>query len=243
MTTTAVATITESSKEIQSSDLMLNTNSFEQLQRIGTMFANSGLVPAHLRGKVADCTLAYYMAMRMGEDPIIVMQNIVSINGTAGWKTQYMIGRANRSGVLKNRIDWRSEGKGDLLKVTAFATLAATGTEISVSADMAMAKTEGWTKNTKYQSMPEHMLKWRSASMLIRLHCPEVMFGMYTADELETITIDAKEIPPHRLEPRKPGLEKLDQFVQEQAIEGEGIAQQATDAGKPDSAAPHQVGD
>ena len=29
------------------------------------------------------------------------------------------------------------------------------------------------------------MLKWRSAAFLIRLHCPEVMFGLPIADELE----------------------------------------------------------
>jgi hypothetical protein len=51
-----------------------------------------------------------------------------------------------------------------------------------------MAKAEGWTRNAKYQTMPEHMLRWRSATMLIRLFAPEVMLGIPAADELEDIT-------------------------------------------------------
>jgi hypothetical protein len=35
--------------------------------------------------------------------------------------------------------------------------------------------------------MPEHMLRWRSASMLIDLYCPDVMLGLPTVEEIETM--------------------------------------------------------
>ena len=172
-------------------NMLMNVDSFGQLQRVANMFANSSLVPAHLKGKVADCAIALYMAHRLNEDPLTVMQNIVIISGKASWLTQYMIGRANMSGAFKGRISWRSEGVKDALKVTAYATLADTGEEVSVAVDMTMAKAEGWTKNPKYSSMPEHMLRWRSASMLVKLYCPEVMLGIPSSVELEDQTIDA----------------------------------------------------
>lgn len=174
-----------------SANLLFDQGSFGQLQRVANMFANSQLVPAHLRGKVADCSIALYMAHRLNEDPLTVMQNIVVVNGRAGWMTQYMIGRANKSGVFKGRINWRSEGKGEGLVVTAFATLADTDEEVTATVSMSMAKAEGWTKNPKYSTMPEHMLKWRSAAMLVRLYAPEVMLGIPAAEDIPIIDGDA----------------------------------------------------
>jgi hypothetical protein len=194
--TTELATIKQTP-----TNMLMNVDSFGQLQRVANMFANSSLVPAHLKGKVADCAIALYMAHRLNEDPLTVMQNIVIISGKASWLTQYMIGRANMSGVFKGRISWRSEGGKDALKVTAYAVLADTGEEVAVAVDMAMAKAEGWTKNPKYASMPEHMLRWRSAAMLVKLYCPEVMMGIPSSIEVEDQTIDvaAVEVKPEPL--------------------------------------------
>jgi hypothetical protein len=162
-------------------------NTFEQAQRIGKMFASSVLIPEHLRGKLPDVTIALMMARRLGEDPLIVMQNIHVVSGKAGWSAQYIIARTNRSGVFKGRINWREEGRGDGLAVTAFAVLADTGEEVSFTASMQMAKDEGWTKNPKYRSMPQLMLRYRSATFLVRLYAPEVMLGVPTIEEVEDV--------------------------------------------------------
>lgn len=170
------------------SDVFSTPALFEHSQRVAKVFAASELVPAHLRKNgVTDVLLAYAIAKRMGEDPVIVMQNIYFVSGRAGWKSEYMIARANKSGVFKGRINWRTSGQGDTLSVTAFAKLAETGDEVTATASMGMAKAEGWTRNSKYQTMPEHMLRWRSATMLIRLFAPEVMLGIAAVEELQDI--------------------------------------------------------
>jgi len=161
-----------------------DVQTFEQAQRIAKMFATSQLVPEHLRGDIGSIVIALTIADQMDENPIVVLQNIYFVGGKAGWSTQYMIARANRSGVLSGQITWTTEGDGDSLAVTAHATLAATGEHVSETVSMAMARADGWTRNTKYKSMPGHMLKYRSATFLIRLYCPEVMLGMATRDEL-----------------------------------------------------------
>lgn len=168
-------------------DILASSASFEHMQRVAKVFCASDLIPAHLKkNNGADALLALQIAKRMGEDPVAVMQNIYFVSGKAGWSASYMIARANRSGVFKGPIRWRTEGEGDALVVTARGRLVEIeGEDVEVSVSMLMAKAEGWTKNAKYNTMAEHMLRWRSATMLIRLYCPEVMMGMPTQDELE----------------------------------------------------------
>ncbi len=172
-------------------DMLSDPAQFELAQRWANAFAASQLVPGHLRGKPADCLIGLMMAKQIGDNPLTVLQNIYIVGGKAGWSATYMIARANQSGVFRGRITWDEEGAGQDLTVTAKATLAETGEEIRIAASMQMAKAEGWTKNQKYQTMPAHMLRWRSATMLVRLYCPEVMLGMATADELEDVSAAA----------------------------------------------------
>ena len=170
-----------------------------QAQKTAEIFASSQLVPKHLQGKVADCIIALGMAKEMNVNPLLVLQNIYFVSGKAGWSTQFMVARANCSGAIKGRITWKTIQDGTVevdrnrqvpnISVTAYATLADGGDVIEATADMRMAVGEGWTVNPKYRSMPAHMLKWRSATMLIRLYLPEVMMGLHSVDELETVDL------------------------------------------------------
>lgn len=166
---------------------------FSLMQREAALFAASPLIPQHLRSGGADqamanCYIALKLAKTMGEDPLVVLQNIHIVNGKAGFAAQYMIARANASGIFEGRIDWRID-RGQNLAVTAFAILKDTGQEVSVTVDMAMAAAEGWTNNKKYKSMPEIMLRYRSAAFLIRFYAPDVMLGYHTAEEVEDVAI------------------------------------------------------
>ncbi len=170
--------------------MLLDPKGFEHLQRVGMMLASSPLFPDHLRKgtkeeATANGVLVVNMAMRLNEDPLTVAQNIYFVSGKPGWSASYMIGKANQNGVFKGRIKWRKSGQGDTLSLTAFATLAETGEEVTATCDMEMAKAEGWTRNAKYKSMPEQMLRYRSATFLIRTTCPEVMVGLPSGPELE----------------------------------------------------------
>ena len=180
---TAVATLPETAEAVR----------FGLMQRQARMFALSPLVPEHLRKggeaqALANCYIAMTIADRMGEDRVTVMQNIHIVSGKAGFSAQYMIARANASGVFKGRINWRIDrSQPQNLSVTAFAALADTGEEVKFTVDMAMAQAEGWTKNPKYKSIPELMLRYRSATFLVRLYAPDVMLGYQTAEEVEDV--------------------------------------------------------
>ena len=52
---------------------------------------------------------------------------------------------------------------------------------------MKMARQEGWTKNSKYQSMPELMLRNRAATFFGRQYIPDLLLGVQTSEEVVDI--------------------------------------------------------
>ena len=133
-----------------------------------------------------DLLLALQTARGHGERLARVLHNLQIVAGRVGWSTPYVIARARRTGVFKGRIRWQVEGRGsDALAVTARATLADRGEDVAAQASLALARAEGWTRNPRYAAQPEQRLRHRSAMMMVRLYCPEVLAGLPTADELE----------------------------------------------------------
>lgn len=205
MTNVATLPVATPAAHVTASDIFASPAMFEHMQRVAKVFVASALIPEHLRKNAngADVLLALAIAKRMGEDPVMVMQNIYVVHGRAGWSAQYMIARANRSGVFKGPISWRETGtvgKPDY-GVTAFAKVAETGEEVAFTVTMATATAEGWTTNKKYQTLGPLMLRYRSATLLIRLYCPEVMMGFQTVDELEDTAASLTPAGPRDITP------------------------------------------
>lgn len=223
------------SREKTTGSLLLDPDGFEHIQRAGKMLAMSAMFPDHLKDPrdnqvtVANGVLVLEMAHRMGRHPLMIAQSIYFVSGKPGWDAKFMIAMANESGVFKGRIKWDvTEDAKRGLTVVAYATLRETNERVDAKVDMAMAKAENWTKNAKYQSMPEQMLKYRSAVFLIRLNCPEVMLGMRTQDELEDIVAAEKDITPPEATPEPlapepgPEPEAEDAEVVEEAPKAKG---------------------
>ena len=66
-----------------------------------------------------------------------------------------------------------------------------------------MAKAEGWLskEGSKWKTLPELMLCYRSASFFAKIHCPEVILGMQSKQELEdsappTVDVEVVESQP-----------------------------------------------
>lgn len=162
---------------------------FEHLWRVAKAFSMSGMVPAHFQGKPESCMVALMYAQQLGEHPMVMFQEVTVINGRPGTSARFAISRANKSGLLQGPITWKSKGTGDALEVTASATLAGTGEVITATVSMKEAVADGWTRNSKYKSIPEQMLRWRAATRLINLYMPEVLFGLGVKDEIENVSV------------------------------------------------------
>ena len=162
--------------------------------RLAKAFSMSGMVPSHFQGKPEACLVAMLYAEQLGEHPMLLFQEISVINGRPNTSARFAISRANKSGLLQGPITWASKGQGETLQVTASATLRETGEIISTTVSMKEAQADGWTRNPKYKSIPEQMLRWRAATRLINLYMPEVLFGLGVADEAEVRQARVQEV-------------------------------------------------
>ena len=166
---------------------LTDKNALEHTWRVATAFSKSQLVPTHFQNKPEDCMVALMMANQLNIAPYSALQNLQLIKGKVAFSSAFAIALANDRGSFAAPITWDIEGKGESLVVTAKAKLKKTGEIVKVSVSMETAKKEGWTRNNKYQTMPEQMLRYRSATWLIRLHCPEVLLGMQASDEITDV--------------------------------------------------------
>lgn len=157
------------------------------------MLAQSDIIPQAFRGKAANVLVALDMAQRLNAPPMLVMQNLYVIQGKPSWSSQYLIAMINASGRFASPLQYEftRDEKGTATGCSAWAIDAATGQKIvGPAVTMEMAKAEGWlTKaGSKWQTMPELMLTYRSAAFFARTICPDLAMGMYTEYEQREIS-------------------------------------------------------
>jgi hypothetical protein len=177
-----------------------DVESFEFAQRAAKLLSISDMVPKEYRGNLANCVIALNLAARMGIDPLQVMQNLDIIHGRPGWRSQFLISAFNTTGRFSSlRYEFTGEEGKDNWGCRAWAIEKATGEKlVGTKVTMQMAKAEGWvSKNgSKWKTMPELMLQYRSAAFFIRTYAPEVAHGLHTAEEVADFTTVEVIQPP-----------------------------------------------
>ena len=171
------------------SSIYKNTDSFEFAQRQAKSLCESNLVPKGYQGQqgLPNCLVAIEMSKRMKLSPLTVMQNLNVIHGTPTWSAQFITSQILGCGRFTN-FDYLVKGEGDTLEVQCVAKRLedqklVKGTTVS----MRMARLEGWTRNSKYQSMPELMLRNRAATFFGRQYIPDLLLGVQTSEEVVDI--------------------------------------------------------
>jgi hypothetical protein len=130
--------------------------------------------------------IALELANRTGSSPMAVMQNLYIVHGKPTWAAQFIIAAMNSCGKF-SPLRFEMTGEGDDLACKAVAIDLASGETIEGPAvSIGMAKKEGWYQKpgSKWQSMPELMLRYRSGTFFGRLFAPEILLGMSTSDEI-----------------------------------------------------------
>ncbi len=174
----------------------------EKAYKFAEIMAKSDIIPEHYRGKPSNVFIAFNTAYRLNMDPFQIMQNTYVVRGKLGMSSAFAISLANRSGFLASGIRYKKDGEGNTLRVTACAKLKSNGEEISFEIGMKEANAEGWVEKpgSKYKTLPELMLMYRAATLLIRTHIPEVLNGMHTTEELEDIKVSQESSKVNILE-------------------------------------------
>jgi len=176
------------------------------------------------------------------------MQGTYVIQGKLGMTSAFAISLANSSGLFVGGIRYRIQELGEdiegsvkfynngtedkkkvqfsNIQVTAYTNLKSNGEEISYTIGMKEAIAEGWTTKAgnKYQSLPELMLRYRAATLLIRTHAPEVINGMHMTEELEDVqSVKTMRTVESSVSKENKASSLLDSFLEVEEIIGDTI--------------------
>ncbi|PPB58731.1 hypothetical protein CDQ71_00080 [Campylobacter hyointestinalis subsp. hyointestinalis] len=181
--TNQITTIEQSEKLLE-----LEVKKFELEQRRATALSKSAFFPANLKGDVASAVIIYDLANRMNLSVLEIAQSVFIIRDKPSFSTQFLTARLNQSGLIKGRL--RTIISDDKQSAYCEAIDAQTGELLKgMTVTMDIARKEGWLgKNgSKWQTMPELMLRYRAQSFFISEFFSEVKFGLKTKEEMEDI--------------------------------------------------------
>ena len=153
--------------------------------------AKAELLPKPYQRKPAMVLLAMEMAKDLNCSVAAVINGTYEIGGRLSFYTDFMLAQARKSGVIRS-VSYEITGEGQTLAVTARAVLSQ-GEVVEATVGMKEAIAEGWTRNSKYRTSPEQMLRKRSIKRLISNYCPEVMLG--TVEDEDYSTTDDSSVP------------------------------------------------
>lgn len=159
--------------------------------RTAGMISKSGLVPESYRGSPENCLIAIDLANRQGLSPMMVMQNLYVVKGKPAWSGSFCAAAINGCGKFTPlEYVWSGEEGTLSFGCTAQALRRCNHTLCqSDTITLQMAKDEGWLDKggSKWKTMPKQMMMYRAASFFARAHCPEVLLGIQTVEEVQDV--------------------------------------------------------
>jgi hypothetical protein len=166
---------------------------FEDAQRIAKALASSTLIPTQFQGQqgFANCLVALEIANRMNISPFLAMQHLHVIHGRPSWSSSFIIAMVNGSGRF-SPLRFEMSGEGDSLACYAVATDVKSEQELKgPTITIAMAKKEGWSTKTgsKWQTMPELMIRYRAAAFWGRLYASDLLLGIQSQEEVVDVEL------------------------------------------------------
>lgn len=199
---TALAVVTP--QPTGSLGIWANPDAFDQGQRMAAALAGSSILPDCYRadkagGKQAlsNCLMLLSLAQRLQMDPFLVGQNMVPINGRPAFSSAFVIALINQSGRF-TPLRFHHSGAGDDRQCYASAQDLRSGTELQgMPVSVRMAKDYGWwgRSGSQWPKNTDQLLAYRAAGWFGRLHCPEVLLGVATREEVVDAVIDLEPEP------------------------------------------------
>lgn len=184
---------------------LFDTARFEHMQRIASAMASASLIPDHLKGKgspqeayaqtVGNCFLVVNQAVRWQMDPFAVAPETYSVGGKLAYQGKLVAAVVNARAGLIERLSYAFEGAGDGRKVTVLGTFQGEAEPRTVI----LTVKEGKTNNQMWVKDPDQKLIYSGVVKWARRHCPEVVLGVMTDDDMERMAADrATNVTPPR---------------------------------------------
>lgn len=191
----AVQTQPQVETAVNTISILTNPTAMEAMFRFADlMAAGVSTVPKHLQGKPADCMAIVMQASRWGMDPFAVGQKTHLVNGVLGYEAQLVNAVLQTSGAIRGRFHYEYRGEGERVECRVGAIPAG---EADIAWGEWLCAANVTTKNSPvWKTNPKQQLGYLQVKNWGRAFAPGAILGVYTADELEVLDSEPRDINP-----------------------------------------------
>ena len=201
--TTAVAAPSKS-REIRvvsdssENDYLLDTAKFEQVYRLAKIAGAGSLIPKHLQvannpeGTTANCFRVIIQSLRWGIDMYAAMDESYVVGGKLAYQGKLVAAVVQKHAPLVGRLRQTYAGTGLELTITIYGRFIGEDTDRTITLSVKQAKTDNsmWVKDPEQKLWYSGVIKWA------RRHCPDVLLGVLTDDDLDAIAAEQAKAAP-----------------------------------------------
>lgn len=204
-----------------SANLVMDANAMQQMVNLSNFMASArSTIPSHLQGNPGDCLAIVMQSTQWGMNPFAVAQKTHFVNGQLGYEGQLVNAVITARAPVKGRIqyEWFGEWERIIGRFKEVNTNGKTkivkdwtiddekGLGIRVWAELKgedeprvlelLLSQAGVRNSPLWGQDPKQQLAYLAVKRWARLHCPDVILGVYTVDEFEPA--EEKNITPVR---------------------------------------------
>lgn len=209
-------------KDAGTAAAIFSPDGLDKLLRFAEVMAKGNVtVPSHLVGKPADCMAVAMQAAQWGMNPFAVAQKTHVVSGTLGYEAQLVNAVITTMSPTKDRINYewfgpwegvigkfveKTSQKGNKYIAPDWTLKDEKGCGVRVWATMKgedkpreleLLLSQAQVRNsTLWASDPKQQLAYLAVKRWSRLHCPDVIMGVYTPDELAESNRPERDITP-----------------------------------------------
>ena len=176
--------------KVMTSELSPEAREFNRQMKIAHTLAKSTIVPLHFRNKPDDIFACVMLGSELGFQPMMSLNSIVIIQGTATLKAQTMLAVVKskcKDAIISIEVD--EEKKIAVVK----AQRNESDPGYVSTWDMTKAKNMGLSSRDNWIKQPTTMLRWRAVSEAVRMVFADVLMGIYSTEEFQDISIQSDQ--------------------------------------------------
>ena len=212
----------------QQKNVLDDLDTLDRIERFANLMATAQVtIPKDLQNQPGDCLALSLQAQAWGMNPFAVAQKAYVIKGKLGYEAQLVNAVIIRHAPITGRPVFRysdgwekvlgkfqvKKGENGFYNVPAWQPADEVGLWCEVSATMIGEDEPRVTRMMLVQAQPRYSTQWATdpkqqlsyacMKRWARLHCPDVILGIYTPEELEQREPPEKDVTPtHDLQAR-----------------------------------------